>query len=86
MATGLLFSYTAINFRTSESPGQSVEDFFCKIYEEGKLLNKSEREMLSKFISGLPEQMSCFIRVGLPQDMQTALTVAKMVEVCGLID
>ena len=42
--------------------------------------------MLSKFISGLPEQMSCFIRVGLPQDMQTALTVAKMVEVCGLIN
>jgi hypothetical protein len=30
--------------------------------------------------------MSFFIRAGLPQDMQTALTVAKMVEVCGLID
>jgi hypothetical protein len=83
VATGLLFSYTAKNFRTSESPGQSVEYFFCKINEEGKLLNKSEREMLSKFISGIPEQMSCFIRVGLPQDMQTALTVAN---VCGLIN
>ena len=40
--------------------------------------------MLSKFISGLPEQMSFFIRGGVPQDKQTALTVAKkMTEVCG---
>jgi hypothetical protein len=40
------------------SSGQNVEDFFCQIYEKGKLLNKPEHEMLSKFISGLPEQMS----------------------------
>ena len=65
------------------SSGQNVEDFFCQIYENGKLLNKPEHEMLSKFISGLPEQMSFFIRAGLPQDMQTALTAAKMAEACG---
>jgi hypothetical protein len=52
-------------------PGQNVEDFFCQIYEKGKLLNKPEHEMLSKFISGLPEQMPFFIRAGLPQDMET---------------
>jgi hypothetical protein len=49
------------------SPDQSVEDFFCQIYEKGKLLNKPEHEMLSKLISGLPEPMSFFIRAGLPQ-------------------
>jgi hypothetical protein len=65
------------------SSGQNVEDFFCQIYEKGKLLNKPEHEMLSKFISGLPEQMSFFIRAGLPQDMETALTAAKMAEACG---
>jgi hypothetical protein len=45
---------------------------------KGKLLNKPEHEMLSKFISGLPEQMSFFIRARLPQDMETALTAAKI--------
>lgn len=67
----------------SLSPGQSVEDFFCQIYEKGKLLNKPEHEMLSKFIGGLPEKMAFFIRAGLPKDMQTALTSAKMAEACG---
>jgi hypothetical protein len=33
--------------------------------------------------SGLPEQMSFFIRAGLPQVMETALTAAKMAEACG---
>ncbi|VDI53537.1 Hypothetical predicted protein [Mytilus galloprovincialis] len=67
----------------SLSSGQSVEDFYCLIYEKGKLLAKPEHEMLSKFISGLPEQMSFFVRAGMPQDMQNALASAKMAEAYG---
>lgn len=65
------------------SPERSVEDFFFQIDEKGKLLNKPEHQMLSKIISDLPEQMSFLIRAGLQQYMQSALTVAKMAEVCG---
>ncbi|CAC5358751.1 unnamed protein product [Mytilus coruscus] len=65
------------------SSGQSVEDFYCQIYEKGKLLAKPEHEMLSKFISGLPEQMSFFVRAGMPQDMQNALASTKMAEAYG---
>ncbi|VDI41407.1 beta-1,4-galactosyltransferase 1 [Mytilus galloprovincialis] len=65
------------------SSGQSLEDFYCQIYEKGKLLAKPEHEMLSKFISGLPDQMSFFVRAGMPPDMQNALASAKMTEAYG---
>ncbi len=65
------------------SPGQSIEDFYCQIYEKGKLISKPEHEMLSKFVSGLPHDLSYFVRAGMPQDMQTALASAKMGEAYG---
>ena len=64
-------------------PGQSIEDFFCQIVEKGQLLRKPEHELLTKFKSGLPEQMSFFVRAGQPQALQSALTSAKMAEACG---
>lgn len=65
------------------APGQSIEDFYCQVYEKGKLINKPEHEMLSKFVSGLPHDVSYFVRAGMPKDMQTALASAKMAEAYG---
>ncbi|CAC5391988.1 unnamed protein product [Mytilus coruscus] len=74
------------------SSGQSVEDFYCQIYEKGKLLVKPEHEMLSKFISGLPEQMSFLFAQGclkicktpsLPQKWQKPVVIDDSVNAAG---
>ena len=65
------------------SPGQSIEDYYCSLVEKGQILQKPDHEILSKFVSGLPEKMSFFVRAGQPKDLQTAVTSAKMAEACG---
>ena len=65
------------------SPGQSIEDYYCNLVEKGKILKKPDHEILSKFISGLPDKMAFFVRAGRPTDLQTAVTSAKMAEACG---
>lgn len=65
------------------SPGQSIEDYYCNLVEKGQILKKPDHEILSKFISGLPEKMAFFVRAGQPTDIQTAVTSAKMAEACG---
>lgn len=65
------------------APGQSIEDFYCNLVEKGQILQKPDHEILSKFISGLPDKMSFFVRAGQPTDLQHALTSAKMAEACG---
>lgn len=55
--------------------------FIVRYTKKGKLLEKPEHEMFTKFTSGLSK---ChFPCAGLPKDMQSALTLAKMAEVCG---
>ena len=39
--------------------------------------------MLAKFVGGLPEKLSFFVRAGRPTDIHQALTSAKMAEACG---
>ena len=39
--------------------------------------------MLARFIDGLPEKVSFFVRAGQPSDLTVAFTSAKMAETCG---
>ena len=64
-------------------PTQQIEDYFSKILEKGKKINKSDQEILLKFIQGLPAQLAFFVRAGNPTDVHTALTSAKMFEAFG---
>ena len=64
-------------------PSQQIEDYFSKILEKGKKINKSDQEILLKFIQGLPAQLAFFVRAGNPTDVHTALTSAKMGEAFG---
>ena len=61
-------------------PAQQIEDYFGKIIEKGKKNNKSDQEILLKFIQGLPAQLAFFARSGKPSDVHAALTSAKMGE------
>lgn len=65
------------------TPGQSVDDFYCSVLEKGQLLDKPPHELMAKFIGGLPYDMAYFVRAGNPDDIQAALTAAKMAETCG---
>ena len=65
------------------SPGQSLEDYFSQLSEKAQILRKHDHELVAKFISGLPEKMSFFVRAGQPVDAHHALTSAKMAEACG---
>ncbi|CAC5398376.1 unnamed protein product [Mytilus coruscus] len=65
------------------SPGQSLEDYYSQILEKAQILQKPDHEVVAKFISGLPDKMSFFVRAGQPVDIQSSLTAAKMAEACG---
>ncbi|CAC5407146.1 unnamed protein product [Mytilus coruscus] len=63
-------------------PGQSLEDYYNQILEKAQILQKPD-QVVAKFISGLPDKMSFFVRAGQPVDIQSSLTAAKMAEACG---
>lgn len=65
------------------SQGQSLEDFYSHLVEKAQILQKPEHEIVSKFISALPEKMAFFVRAGQPRDIQSALTSAKIAEASG---
>ena len=67
----------------SLKPGQQLEDYYSSIVKKASLLQKPAHEMLAKFVGGLPEKLSFFIRSGHPTDIHQALTSAKMAEACG---
>ena len=56
-------------------PAQQIEDYFSKIIEKGKKINKSDQAILLKFI--------LFVRAGNCFDVHTALTSTKMGEAFG---
>ena len=64
-------------------PAQQIEDYFSKIIEKRKKINKSDQEILLKFVQGLPAQLAFFVRAGNPSDLHAALTSAKMDEAFG---
>ena len=64
-------------------PQQYIEDYYSHILEKGRKLGKSDQELLLKFIQGLPSQLAFFVRAGNPNDINAALTSAKMGEAYG---
>lgn len=64
-------------------PHQQIEDYFSKIMEKGRRVNKSQQEIVLKFIEGLPSQLAFFVRAGNPEDINAALTAAKLGEAYG---
>ena len=49
------------------APGQKVEDFYNVLLDKAKLLSKSERELMSKLISGLLPMLAYFVRATSPK-------------------
>ena len=58
-------------------PHQQMEDYYSKIMEKGRKINKSDQEIVLKFIEGLPS-LAFFVRAGNPEDIHAALTAAKL--------
>jgi hypothetical protein len=65
------------------APGQAIETFHSLVVEKGLRLQKQDRDLLIKFIEGLPQQLAFFVRAGHPVDHNAALSSAKMGEAYG---
>lgn len=64
-------------------PHQPLEQFHSDILEKGTRLKKPERDLISKFISGLPNQLAFFVRAANIQTYSEALQKAKLGEAYG---
>ncbi|PJE77818.1 hypothetical protein CI610_03253 [invertebrate metagenome] len=69
--------------KISLQQNQPIEDYHCQLVEKGQLIHKAEHEVLARFLAGLPRGLSFFVRAGLPRDLDTALTAAKIGEANG---
>jgi len=58
-------------------PQQPIEEYHGQIIESGLKLGKPERDILSKFIDGLPDKLSFFVSAGNPADHNAALLAAQ---------
>jgi hypothetical protein len=65
------------------APGQKIEDFFNVILEWAELLNKSNRELMMKFISVCPPKLAYFVRATSPRKASEALSSARKVSQRG---
>ena len=72
---------TAFNALTLSK--DTLEEFHCKLLQKGKRLHKTELDLLTKFIDGLPTQLQFFVRAGRPQSLDDALQSAKIGEAVG---
>lgn len=62
---------------------ESLEDFYARLVERGHRIGKSDLEILSKFISALPEDLQRFVGASQPKDSRAALTAAQMGSLYG---
>ncbi len=62
---------------------QPIEDYHSMIMEKGRRLGKTDRDMLMKFVDGLPQQLAFFIRAGRVNTFREALHFAKLGEAHG---
>ena len=65
------------------APNQSIDEFHAMLLQKGKRLKKPERDILIRFIDGLPAQLAFFVRAGRPADLESALSSAKLGESFG---
>lgn len=62
---------------------QPLEDFYSIILEKGKKLGKPERDLMNKFVDGLPQQLAFYVRAGRCTTFAETLTAAKTGEAFG---
>ena len=65
------------------APSQPLEEYHSLLVEKGTRLEKSARDILPKFIAGLPQQLGFFVRARGPTDHTSALTEALVGEAHG---
>jgi hypothetical protein len=62
---------------------QPIEEFHSLVSEKGHQLGKPERDIISKFIQGLPDQLAFFVRASRTTSYRDALHSAKIGEAHG---
>ena len=65
------------------APNQKVEDFFTILNEKAIHLQKQDRDIMTKFINGLPTQLAFFVRASNPQTSEEALASARSGDAFG---
>lgn len=68
------------------SPSQPLEDFYSIILEKGRKLGKPERDLMDKFIGGLPPNLAVYVRVRGCLGFSDTLVTAQTVEAYGFRD
>lgn len=61
-------------------PTMPIETFHSQVVGKGSRLDKPEKDLTSKFISGLPQHLAFFVRAGNPRCLQDAFQQAKFGE------
>jgi len=62
---------------------QPIEEFHSIDLEKGKKLNKSDRDILAKFVDGQPPHLAFFVRAGKISSYDEARQSAKLGEAYG---
>lgn len=67
-------------------PSQRIEDFYACVLDLGTRLKLADRDIMYRFIAGLPERLGFFVRAGRPVDHTQALESALSGAACGYND
>lgn len=67
-------------------PSQKLDDFYTMVVRKGSLLRKSERDILNKFESGLPDKLAFFVRASRTTSIREAFNQARIGEAHGYRD
>ncbi len=65
------------------SVSQALEEYHGELILLGSKLGKTDRDILLRFVDGLPDQLAFFVRAGHPQSCIEALNAAKSGEAYG---
>lgn len=57
-------------------PNQRIEDFYATVVDLGTRLDVADRDIMHRFIAGLPDQLAFFVRAGRPIDLAQAFESA----------
>jgi hypothetical protein len=79
----IYISESALFVKLTLDPQQQIEEFHSLVNEKGHQLGKPERDIISKFFQGLPDQLVFFVRASRTTSYRDALHSAKIGEAHG---
>ncbi|KAK3082518.1 hypothetical protein FSP39_010106 [Pinctada imbricata] len=79
----LLYSELQLYNELKLTEKMNVEDYHSEILKRGRKLKKTEPDMMSRFIDGLPGGLKFFVRAGRPTSLADAMQSARMGDACG---